>query len=1037
LHRGSSVGTAQTLVGNANRTYKSKFKRALKRVDVPDVLQQGIPVMRVYANGEKPKKQYLTLSPDKFTLYITSTPMHSRHFQEEKKPKSWKVMSLFRTSSVESASSKSSVEVAESLRKRANKEVRTIDIGEIHRIQRGAHNANLRSTTTSAATVQNLTRRSRSDIKNKIASPLSTPNSSRHNRHSGSASSLTTNDLASSSNIYNQFDISNLQNSGNASFDFKNPDFVAENTSTDSKSRFSLSSNKMSASASVSTTLATTSLDPGMCFSIIFRGDWTLDLMMTDFDIMTTKTEAKATRDRRTSSRKNNDDTSVSSVSRITRDEMLDALDNLIQAYKNAKRQVSSDVLLLRYVWRQADQDKSNTITKNELGIVFDRINYKAGNGAKSESSAIYDQFCKVISLDSKNKKHGLTFEQTCTLLHKTKRDSWTIKPVKLYWNTLFGEFMNNGKERMTVSSKTFLENFLHKMQGERNATLEDVNKLFKRLNAIELPLVAGEGLDPTRIDKDRFEVYLLGEDNDAFDPRQEAYEDQSMHQPISEYWINSSHNTYLTGDQLTSNSSIDMYSIALYRGCKCLELDMWDGGYSSDGDPVPVVLHGHTMTSKILYTDIIKAIKLYVNFHPDTFPLILSYENHCTIPYQEVMAQQLTEILGDSLYIPKEDSLQGRLPSPSELRGMVVIKGRRPASLGLEDMDYWNTSDDGAPSKTCTSDVSAQVPTAAAVSSQQQLLPQQNMVLQKVCPALARLTLFHGTKIKTWDDSLMSPTHYMHSFVESKIKTLARNPDRQKWLIYNQSHMSRTYPSGARISSSNYSPILPWAMGTQLVALNFQTVGIPLLLNDGRFRENGGCGYVLKPFSKLFESQEPASELNKESRRPTVLSVRILNGSCLPKPNDARKGPCINPYVRVSVHDVANGGNREIKETETSFCTNAAANGFYPIWNSETFTFQIENYATAMLQMGVYTGSDELIGSASIPISCLRKGLRSVKLFDTSNTRSGAFDFASLLIEVKKQKVKGGTESTRKVEVKKPQPPKAKGGTESTMGEI
>ena len=74
-----------------------------------------------------------------------------------------------------------------------------------------------------------------------------------------------------------------------------------------------------------------------------------------------------------------------------------------------------------------------------------------------------------------------------------------------------------------------------------------------------------------------------------------------------------------------------------------------------------------HTMTSKILYKDIIKAIKLYVNFHPDTFPLILSYENHCTISYQEVMAQQLTEILGDSLYIPKEDSLHGKLPSPLE----------------------------------------------------------------------------------------------------------------------------------------------------------------------------------------------------------------------------------------------------------------------------------------------------------------------------------------------------------------------------------
>jgi hypothetical protein len=72
-----------------------------------------------------------------------------------------------------------------------------------------------------------------------------------------------------------------------------------------------------------------------------------------------------------------------------------------------------------------------------------------------------------------------------------------------------------------------------------------------------------------------------------------------------------------------------------------------------------------HTMTSKILFKDIIKAIKLFLNFHPDTFPLVLSFENHCSIPYQEVMAEQVVEILGNSLYIPKEDSLNGILPSP------------------------------------------------------------------------------------------------------------------------------------------------------------------------------------------------------------------------------------------------------------------------------------------------------------------------------------------------------------------------------------
>jgi len=80
------------------------------------------------------------------------------------------------------------------------------------------------------------------------------------------------------------------------------------------------------------------------------------------------------------------------------------------------------------------------------------------------------------------------------------------------------------------------------------------------------------------------------------------------------------------------------------------------------------LVLHRHTMTSKISFKEIIKALKLFVSFHPDTFPLILSFENHCSLPYQEVMAEQLQSILGKSLYIPKEESLSlGRLPSPME----------------------------------------------------------------------------------------------------------------------------------------------------------------------------------------------------------------------------------------------------------------------------------------------------------------------------------------------------------------------------------
>lgn len=127
--------------------------------------------------------------------------------------------------------------------------------------------------------------------------------------------------------------------------------------------------------------------------------------------------------------------------------------------------------------------------------------------------------------------------------------------------------------------------------------------------------------------------------------------------------------------------------------GCRCLELDIWDGGRDDFGNPIPIVYHGyddqifsyhhhiidftlttqylfthsHTMTTKILFEDIIKALHVFLLLHPQSYPLILSLENHCSLPFQETMAAQLKSILGKNLYIPDEQSLLGKLPSPEK----------------------------------------------------------------------------------------------------------------------------------------------------------------------------------------------------------------------------------------------------------------------------------------------------------------------------------------------------------------------------------
>jgi phosphatidylinositol phospholipase C delta len=46
---------------------------------------------------------------------------------------------------------------------------------------------------------------------------------------------------------------------------------------------------------------------------------------------------------------------------------------------------------------------------------------------------------------------------------------------------------------------------------------------------------------------------------------------------PLPDYFISSSHNTYLIAHQLYGQSSASAYETALYTGSRCVEIDAWD----------------------------------------------------------------------------------------------------------------------------------------------------------------------------------------------------------------------------------------------------------------------------------------------------------------------------------------------------------------------------------------------------------------------------------------------------------------------------
>mmetsp|Transcript_20162 Transcript_20162/g.57833 ORF Transcript_20162/g.57833 Transcript_20162/m.57833 type:complete len:882 (+) Transcript_20162:131-2776(+) len=861
LHRPPSKRSVQS---------QSNLQTALGRVRVPAQLLEGLPVMKVNSNGIL-KPAFLTISEDKFTLYITSAKVKNGSSSTLSLMKPSNLVSRVRSISMGSGTGTSSTDDGlESVDTMAelNAEL-AVEIGSFDRIQRGQNTLRFE--------------KARKAMKAPLGSPMK----------------------------------------------------VAKKGSAEA------------------------TMDSTKSFSIIFRGGRTLDLMTTDQD---------------------------------NRDEILDALDRLLHGYQQAKKRVGNDVLLLRYIWTDVDRNKTNMINAAELGAILDRINYYM---KKSQLNSAFEQFAKVIGLDRSERKRGLTFEQVVTFLHKLKRDTWQVKPVNQIWGDVFGELMNNGKPRQRVSAQTFLDRFLKRTQGQEDATIEYVSDLFLRLNELEIANTSTQGrIEPAMrnryITKDTFEAYLASNENSAFDPLREECDEHNMSKPLSEYWINTSHNTYLTGDQLTSTSSVEMYMNALYRGCRCVELDIWDGDRDPrDGLPMPVVKHGHTMTSKIPFADILKTIKMFLNFNPYSYPIVLSLENHCSIPYQEVMADQLTIILGSRLYVPDDASLEGPLPSPERLRGMVVLKGRRPLGAAADDVAVYD-SDDEESLLTGTGSVMTGANTMSTVKA--------SSVDIKIAPQLAQQTLFHGTMFQKWEDSIAHPNHHMHSFSESKVRSLCRSRQSRPWIVYNQTHMSRTYPAGKRVDSSNYNPMLAWATGCQMVALNFQTSDAALRINDGRFRENGGCGYILKPSMLMMKERDidPA---------PVQMMIKVLTGSCLPKPKGKNKGECIDPYVLVTLFDV---NANDAKEICTSYRTGSVPdNGFFPIWNTDRdkFKFQVENSTCAILQLTVYdsdVGKDDFIASASIPISCLRQGYRCVRLYDANNTRSGAFDFATLLIRIK-----------------------------------
>ncbi|KHN46153.1 Phosphoinositide phospholipase C 6 [Glycine soja] len=160
----------------------------------------------------------------------------------------------------------------------------------------------------------------------------------------------------------------------------------------------------------------------------------------------------------------------------------------------------------------------------------------------------------------------------------------------------LFKEYSQHG-----IMSMDDLCDFLVQFQGEEEgvAIKKHAQTIFDSLR--HLNIFHRRGLHV-----EAFFRYLL---SDLNVPLAEVHHDMNF--PLAHYFLYTGHNSYLTGNQVSSASSTSAIIKALKKGVRVIELDLWP---NSRGDDV-LVHHGGTLTSSLKLKACLNAIKEYAFF--------------------------------------------------------------------------------------------------------------------------------------------------------------------------------------------------------------------------------------------------------------------------------------------------------------------------------------------------------------------------------------------------------------------------------------
>ncbi|KAL2156089.1 hypothetical protein VTH82DRAFT_834 [Thermothelomyces myriococcoides] len=454
--------------------------------------------------------------------------------------------------------------------------------------------------------------------------------------------------------------------------------------------------------------------------------------------------------------------------------------------------------------------------------------------------------------------------------------------------------------------------------------------------------------------DFNEFLCYMTSSTTNVVAPAHE--EDLSW--PLSSYFISSSHNTYLTGNQLSSDSSADAYKNVLLRGCRCIEIDVWDGDDSDDDGETSSSSSSSSsssddeeakekrksrfskvksklpksLTSRFEKTSLEEekpgntanttvpepaAPKTSLPANPlqkvssGKEPRVL----HGYTLTKEVSFREVCVAIRDYAFAVTDTPLIASLEvhcSPEQQEAMVAIMREAWGKYLLPEPE------EDAKHLPSPAELRGKILVKVKYAppdggdDDEATLPGDNSTAKakkpsKIIQALSRLGIYtRGVSFKslTQPEATM-PTHIFSLSENGLMEVHEKSP--RELFEHNRRYLMRAYPSGLRIRSSNLDPAVFWRKGVQIVALNWQNWDEGMMLNEGMFA--GTNGYILKPEGYRIDKSLPDASTPENPQATAVkhytldLTIQVLAAQSLPLPLGDDNPSSFRPYVKVELH--------------------------------------------------------------------------------------------------------------------------------------